>query len=83
MPPSRKYMSSKKNSEVPTNVSRAEIEKKLNEIDEIVNDATSSAADMTKVALVIGVIAIAAIAFYSGRRRALRTKTFITFTKSP
>ncbi len=68
--------------DAPSNVSREEIVKKLNEIDDIVTEATSSAAGKSKIALVVGVVVLVGIAFVAGRRRAFRPKTFVTFSKS-
>ena len=68
--------------DAPSNVSRADIEKKLNEIDDIITEATSSAAGKSKIALVVGVVVLVGIAYFAGRRRAFRPKTFVTFTKS-
>ncbi len=64
----------------PTNVTRADIEKKLKEIDDVVVEATSSAASAAKIAIGVGVVVV--IAFVSGRRRALRPKTIVSFTKT-
>lgn len=81
MAPPRKYPF-KKTEEAPKNVTREQIEAKLNEIDEIVNEATDSAADMVKIAIGVGIVVVVGLAFLSGRRRALRSKTLITFIKS-
>lgn len=82
MGPNRKYSSPKSKESAPKNVSREDIEKKLNEIDEIVEEVTSSAADVAKIAIGVAVVVVVAFAFFSGRRRALRPRTLVTFTKT-
>ena len=74
--------SNSKNIREVKRVTREDIEKKLNEIDGIIEEATTSAGDIAKFAIGVGVVVIVALAFFSGRRRALRPRTFVTFTKT-
>lgn len=64
------------------NVSRDDIERKLKEIDDIIVEATSSAASAAKIAIGVGIVVVVALAFVSGRRRALRPKTIVSFVKT-
>ncbi|MFN8015060.1 MAG: hypothetical protein U0R17_00425 [Acidimicrobiia bacterium] len=80
MAPPRKYKK-QQNEEIKT-VSREDIENKLNEIDSVINETKSSATEKAKVALGVGVGVLLLSAFLLGKRKALRKKTFITFTKT-
>lgn len=82
MGPNRKYSSSKSKVLPPKDVTRGDIEKKLKEIDEIIEDVTSSAADVAKFAIGAAVVVVVVFAFFAGRRRALRPRTLVTFTKT-
>lgn len=63
-------------------VTREDIERKLQEIDDIITETTSSAASAAKVALGLGIAVVIILAFASGRRRALRPKTVVSFIKT-
>ena len=76
----RKY--DKKSDDSSKVVTRSDIEKKLNEIDDVIEEATSTSKDIAKLALGVCVVVVVGLAFYSGRRRALRSKTIISFVKS-
>lgn len=70
-----------KRSQDNKSISRDDIEKKLNELDGILTDSTSSTLGAAKTVAIVGVVAIVGIAYFLGRRKALRNKTFITFIK--
>ena len=63
-------------------VTRNDIERKLEELDEVFQDTANSGKDIAKIAIGIGVVLLLGLAFYSGRRRSLRTKTTVSFFKS-
>ena len=65
----------------PPAATREEVQAKLNEIDAVINETTSNAKDFAKIAIGVAVVAGLFLAFRSGRRRALRPKTIISFTK--
>jgi hypothetical protein len=74
-------MAKKKVRKARSEVSRADIEAKLKQIDKDISDATSSAADKAKVALGIAVAVGLLGAFIVGKRKGLRPKTYVTFTR--
>jgi|GEM_PF-4004504 len=78
----RKYDGKNKSARETSAVTRKEIESKLEELDEIVQDATNSGKDAAKLVIGVAVVAVVAIAFFAGRRRALRSKTIVSFFKA-
>jgi hypothetical protein len=63
-------------------VSREDVEKKLHSVNSAVQDLKNESVDTAKVIAVIAIAVIVGIAFYSGRRRSLRPKTFLSITKT-
>ena len=78
----RKYNKTNSKSTKSESISREDFEKKLGEIDEIVQETSNSGKDMIKFALGVGAVVVIGVAFFAGRRRALRTKTVVSFIKA-
>ena len=63
------------------NVSRDDIKNKMGEINVVIDEIKSSSTDTIKVVAIIGIGLLVGIAFFSGRRRAMRPKTLINIEK--
>ncbi len=60
---------------------RDEVVAKIHELETAITETKNEATSKLKIVAVISIAAIALIAFSSGRRRALRPKTVVSFTK--
>lgn len=63
-------------------VTREDVEKKLKEISQTIEEETSSSKDKLQVALIAAFGIGITLAFLAGRRRSLRKKTYVTFFKA-
>ncbi len=81
MGPTRKYIKDQSSGQINA-ISRQDIENKLDEIDEIIQDATDSSKEVVRFAIGAGVVGLVVIAFFVGKRKGLRARTIVSFTKA-
>lgn len=60
---------------------REEIKAKLDDINSVIEETKTSSKDFAKFAIGVLVVVGLLLAFRSGRKRALRPKTIVSFTK--
>lgn len=63
-------------------VTRADVENKLSEISKTIEEETNSSKDKLQIVLIAAFGIGITLAFLSGRRRAMRKKTYVTFVKT-